>query len=134
MKTSELIRKHAETIKDTMVARYKTVLECNGSVQYKIYIWDDGEIECQEGPQGDNSYLVPRSGEARDLYYICTVSAPFFDAWDLTDHAAPEDENERETERAEIITWAVDEYRENGADAAISAALEAAELSESEIL
>ena len=133
MKKSEIIRKYAGDTRDAMVERYRTVLECNGSVQYKVYVWEDGEIECQEGPQGDNGYLAPRSGESRELYYIGTVSAPYFDPWDLTDHAAPDNEDERETERQEIIDWAVDDYRENGADALIDAAIETAEQEEDEI-
>lgn len=133
MKKSEVIKRYYGDIRDAMVERYRTVLECSGSVQYKIYVWEDGEIECQEGPQGDNAYLAPRSGEPRDLYYIGTIAAPYFDPWDLSDHAAPDDEDERETERREIIDWAVDEYRESGADALIDAAIDAAEQDESEI-
>ena len=132
MKKSELIRTHRAVLIDTMVDRYHTVLECGGSVQYKIYLWSDGEIECQEGPQGDNGWLQARDAEPRDLYYVTTVAAPFFDPWDLADHAAPDDEDERETERREIIEWAVDDYRENGADAALDAAIEEAEQQEEE--
>lgn len=130
MKKSEAIKKFYAEIKDAMVERYRIVLDCNGILQYKVYVWEDGQIECLEGPQGDNSFLQARDNEPRELYYVTTVDAPCFDPWDCTDHSAPDDEAEREAERAEIIDWCVDEYQTNGADAILDAAIDDAELEE----
>ena len=110
MKQSEVIEKFRSVIASAMIERYKDVLECNGRIQYKLYIWEDGEIVCQEGVQGDNAYLVPGEAADRELFYVTTISQPFFDPWDNADHSAPEDETEREKERAEIIAYVMDEY------------------------
>lgn len=112
MKKSEIIRENLKDISEAMIERYRIVLKCHGQVQYKIYIWEDGEIECLEGPQGDNTRLAPRQNETRNLYYVTTVDHPFFDPWDLADHSAPDDDAEREAEEAEIIDWCVDSYEE----------------------
>ena len=109
----ETIEKYSDIIKDTMVDHYVSVLNAMGRIQYKIYIWDNGDIECLEGVQGDNSYLKAKDSETRNLYYVCTVSAPNFDPWDYTDHAAPDNAAERDKECAEIIEYLVDEYRQN---------------------
>ena len=112
MKKSEIIRENLKAISEAMIERYKIVLKCHGQVQYKIYIWEDGEIECLEGPQGDNSRLAPRQNEPRKLFYVTTVDHPFFDPWDMADHSAPDDDAEREAEEADIIDWCVDSYEE----------------------
>lgn len=115
MKTSEAIIKYQDEIKSTMIEKYRSVLNCNGSIQYKVYVWEDGNIECLEGTQGDNTYLVPKDPD-KNLFYVCTVSAPYFDPWDYTDHSAPDNETERETERQEIIEYLVNEYESNISD------------------
>ena len=113
MKKSEAIRANKASIAETMAERYRTVIECNGRIQYKIFVWEDGEIEALEGPQGDNAYLVPKDREPRDLFYVGTVAeAPGFNLWDQTDHAAPEDPEEREAEEQEIISWLENSYTE----------------------
>lgn len=122
-----LIKAHYNKILDEMVAMYEIVLKSHGRCQYQVYIWDDGEIERLQGPQGDHSYLVPRQGEKRDIHYVCTIDAPCFDPWDLADHSAPDDDSEREKEEEEIISYLVNEYRNEGAEAALDAAIEQAE-------
>lgn len=117
MKRSEIITKYSREIAEVMVERYRSVLECAGRIQYKVYVWEDGELECLEGVQGDNSYLRPRDMEPRELYYVCTIDAPCFDPWDYTDHSAQDDENKREKERGEIIDYLVGEYETNISDA-----------------
>lgn len=116
MKRSEIISAHREAIAAYMVEHYRIVLECGGKVQYKLYIWEDGELEGLEGPQGDNSWLKARDMEPRELFYVCTIDAPYFTPWDLVDHAAPEDEAEREAEEKEIIDWCMSEYKDNLTD------------------
>lgn len=111
MNRSEIISLHREAIASDMVSRYRSVLECGGRIQYKLFIWEDGELEVLEGVQGDNSWLQARDAEPRELFYICTIDCPCFDPWDCTDHAAPDDEEEREREEQEIIDWCVDEYK-----------------------
>ena len=116
MKKSEAITKYSGDIAEIMVNRYRTVLECDGRIQYKIYVWEDGEIECMEGPQGDNSWLQAKNNEPRELFYVCTIDSPCFDPWDYSDHGAPEDDDEREAERSEIIDWLVNDYKDNVSD------------------
>lgn len=116
MKRSEIITRHYKEIADAMVEHYRSVIESDGRIQYKIYVWDDGTLEYLCGPQGDNSWLKPRDMEPRELFYVDTIDAPFFDPWDYTDHAAPDDEAEREAEREEIIDYLVQQYETNIAD------------------
>ena len=129
MKRSEIIAKYRKEIAAEMVQHYRTVLECSGRIQYKVYVWEDGELECLEGVQGDTSYLRPRDAEPRELYFVCTLSAACFDPWDFADHSAPEDESEREKEEAEIIDYLVDEY-ETGVFDVLDAVIEEAEQEE----
>jgi hypothetical protein len=116
MKKSEIIEKYAQEIIEAMVERYRKVLECDGRIQYKLYIWDNGEIEYLEGAQGDSSWLQPNEGEKRTLYYICTISQPGFDWAEALDHPVPEDEEEREEERAAVIDWEADQYEQAAPD------------------
>ena len=116
MKRSEIIKNNYETITEAMLSMYRTVLESNGRIQYKIYFWDDGEIECLEQVQGDSGYLQPRDMGPRALHYVTTIEQPNFDPWDSADHSAPEDEQEREAEEAEIIDRLVQEYETNVSD------------------
>ena len=116
MKLSEIITNNYKAITEAMVSMYRTVLKSNGRIQYKIYIWDDGEIVCLEQVQGDNSYLLHIEMEPRALYYVTTIEQPNFDPWDSADHSAPDDEQEREAEEKEIIDWLVQEYETNVGD------------------
>ena len=113
MKKSELITKYADQIGEAMVRCYRAVLESDGEIQYKIYLWEDGEVQTLEGFQGDTAYLKASDTEPREIYEICTISERCFDPWDFTDHSAPDDETERENERREIIDYLVDEYQKN---------------------
>ncbi len=113
MKRSEAIRKYYKDVASAMVECYRNALESDGQIQYKVYVWEDGELECLEGAQGDNSFLQAREHEPRKLFYVCTVASPCFDPWDYADHPAPEDESQRESERQEIIDSLVQEYETN---------------------
>lgn len=113
MKRSEVIKNNKESLMNAMIECYQDILEFGGDCQYKIFIWDDGELELLFGPQGDHSSLAAHEMEPRELYYVCTISEPHFDPWDCTDHSAPEDEAERETEKKEIIDWCVTRYKES---------------------
>lgn len=116
MKKSEVILKYRKEIETEMIKKYRYVLESYGRIQYGIYVWDDGNIECLEDVQGSNAYLKEKDNETRTLYYICTVSVSYFDPWDYTDHSAPENETEREKECSEIIDYLVDEYKQDVSD------------------
>lgn len=126
MKASEIITAHRSEIAESMTDAYRSVLACAGRIQYKVYIWSDGEIERLEGPQGDNSYLVPKDTESRSLYYIDTVSAPYVDVWDLADESVPDDESEKEAKEEEIIDCLVSDYRNTSVDYIIDNAIEKA--------
>lgn len=117
MKKSEVLTQYYDTIIDAMIHYHDTVLESYGNVQYKLYIWDDGEIEAMEQPQGDHSYLAPRECETRKLFYITTVSeGPGFDPWDAAAaESRPDDDAEREAAEAEILQFLKEDYR-NGVD------------------
>lgn len=130
MKRSECITKYYKDIAAAMVERYRTVLECDGRIQYKVYIWEDGEMECLQGVQGDNSWLQARDCEPRELFYVCKIDSPCFDPWDYSDHSAPDDEEEREAERKEIIDYLVGEYETNISDV-LDVVIEEAERDES---
>ena len=126
MKASEIIAAHRAEIAESMADAYRSVLACAGRIQYKVYIWSDGEIERLEGPQGDNSYLVPKDTESRSLYYIDTVSAPYVDVWDLAEESVPDDESEKEAKEAEIIDCLVNDYKNTSVDYIIDNAIEKA--------
>lgn len=111
---------------EEMTIRYRNVLESDGNFQYKVYIWEDGEVACLCGPQGDSTRLVARSNEPRNLYYVTTVSAPCVDVFDLAGSERPEDPDEEEAAKAEAIDWLVDNYSEE-AEARLNAAIDDAQ-------
>jgi hypothetical protein len=110
MKNSEAIRKYYDTIRDALLDCYRTVLECNGRIQYKVYVWEDGEIERLEAPQGDTGWLQAREYEPRKLFYVDLIDAPFFDPWDYSDVGKPDDDAEAEALRQEIIDYLVESF------------------------
>lgn len=112
MKNSEIITKYAGRICDSMVEHYRVVLESHGLLAYKIYVWEDGEVECLETTPGSSDRLVSRD-PSRSLVYVTTVSAPCFDPWDCTIESKPEDDAERANAEVEIIDWCMDEYCSN---------------------
>ena len=132
MKRSEILTRYYNEILSSMIDHYRTVLECDGRIEYAIYIWEDGEIEILERVQGDNSWLQARDAEPRVLFYAVTVSSPNFYAWGCTDEPRPDDEDAAEAMRQEIIDWIVDEYATNGAREELDAEIEDAEREERE--
>lgn len=132
MKRSEVIKCNIKQLADHMCELYRTVLEYYGRIEYKVYIWSDGEVEVLEDVQGSSTYLKANDGETRDLYYVTTVSAPLFDPWDFTDHAAPDDETEREAERKEILDFMEYEYRNERVSDILSDVIEQAESEEAQ--
>lgn len=113
MKSSEVIRKHYDKIAAAMVEKYRDVIECDGRIQYQIYIWDDGELEFLQDVQGGNSWLKARDGEPRKLYHVDTISeCPGFDVWDYSESGKPDDDVDAEQMRDEIIDWLVESYEE----------------------
>ena len=108
----DCIMDNYDKICETMVNHYQEALEAAGRTQYAIYIWDDGSLEVECEPAGNSSsWLQPRDGEPRALYYVTTVKG--VNPWDCADHPAPEDDAEREAEEEELIDWLVDEYKAN---------------------
>ena len=126
MKASEIIAKYRKEIAESMTDAYRTVISHAGRFQYKVYVWSDGEIERLEGPQGDNSCLVPKTNEPRSLYYIDTISEPYIDIWNLAEESVPDDEAEKEAKEAEIIDCLVSDYKNNSVDYIIDNAIEKA--------
>lgn len=132
MKSSEAIVKYYDKIRETMIECYRSVIECGGRIQYKVYVWEDGEIVTLEGVQGDNSWLQPRDMEPRKLFAVDTVSvSPGFDIWDYAEDGMPDDEIERETMQEQIIDWLVESY-ESQIDETLDAIIEDCKFEECE--
>ena len=113
MKRSEALTKYYDGIIETMVEDYYYVLKGDGGSQYKIYVWEDGEIEELTGVQGDNVWLQPRDCEPRELFFVCTVAEdPSFDIWDASGETPPDNETEREVLRDVLIEGLLAGYRE----------------------
>ena len=129
MKRSEILEKYSEAICNAMVEAYASVIGCSGRIQYQIYVWEDGEIGRLEGPQGDTCYLKPYDWEPRELFYVCKISEPFINLWEVAGAVPPDDDEEREKEEEEIIDWLVDEYKMNVSDV-LSSIIEEAEREE----
>lgn len=130
MKRSEILNTYRDSIEEAMVTAYHNVLKCYGRIQYKIYVWEDGEIESLEGVQGDNCCLVAKDSEPRDLEYVCTIDSPCFDPWDYDDESAPDDEDECERMEGAIIDYLVSEYKREGVRDALDAVIDEAESEE----
>lgn len=112
MKKSEIILANQEAIADYLVSHFRTVMECHGRVQYDLYIWSDGELEGMQKVPGENSWLAPRDGESRELYFVTKVTG--YNPWDLVDdHPVPEDDEQREAEEKDIIADLVQDYKLN---------------------
>ena len=117
MKRSEIIAAHYDAIISEMIDDYRNVVKYDGRIQYKLYIWDDGEFEWITGPQGDNSWLQPREAETRELFYITTICVdPSFNIWDYSENGEPDDDNEKDKMRDEIIDYLVDGYTDGVRD------------------
>lgn len=122
MKTSELIRANYDRIIDCMLARYRCSMECNGRTIYQIYIWDDGELEVNETVPGSHDWPAPREGSSHDLHYILDVQG--FNPWDIADCREPDDEEEADAMRQELIDMAVDSYRDLQAEINLDGVIE----------
>lgn len=103
MKASEIITTHRNEIAEAIRDHLKTVYRCGGRLEYQMYIWDDGEIECLESVSGSSVWLAPKDSEPRRLIHVTTVKAPGFCPWDGCYDDIPEDAEERERAEAIII-------------------------------
>ena len=126
MTKAEIIAVNRDKIAEALVEHYKSVLNCDGAIQYRLYIWSDGELETLEDIQGGNSWLQARKSEPRELFCITTIDAPCFDPWDYSMDEKPDGEEEQEKEREAIIDWLVGEY-ENSIDDLINRIIKEAE-------
>lgn len=105
----KLVNAHHDEIVESMVERYRSVLEADGRILYNLYIWDDGKLEGMECVD-HNSWLKPNDPD-RELYPIVTIECPNFDWRDLVDGPIPDDEADREAMRQEAIDSMVEEYK-----------------------
>lgn len=112
MKRSEAIKTYYDEIAEAMQERYHNVLVSEGRCQYKVYVWEDGEIECMCGVSGDNSYLVPRNAEPRELFYVDTVSEQGFDPNNYSDEYIEEDDPDYDKKVEEAICCAEESYKD----------------------
>lgn len=107
----EAITKYRNTIEAEMVRLYRSVVDSNGRVMYKLYVWEDGEIEVMEAPQGDNGWLKANDYEPRKLFPVTDIEeSADFSIWDASEYGEPEDPAEAEALREEIIEYEVTRY------------------------
>ena len=116
MKRSEILEKYRDKIEKEMVECYRSVLENSGNIQYDVYVWDDGEIRVHEDVQGSISRLVPCDAETRKLFFVDRIEMPFYDPWDSSIDAPPDDDAEREAQEKDIIDYEVEQYGANVSD------------------
>ena len=108
MKRSEIISKYRDSISDTMRVLYRSVLESDGRIQYKLYVWEDGELELLEEPQGGNDDLQPRRHEPRELFYVDTITEG--NPWDYVNDSVPDDDDERDKYYNELLDFLAGSY------------------------
>jgi len=130
MKRSEALKKYAAVITEKLPALYRETMESFGRVQYAVYVWEDGELQILEQVHGDNSYLIPKDGEPRELFYICTISG--YNVWDTFSDSVPDSEAEKADMEAGLIDDQVQNYKENLSDLLYSIQQEAEEEEEYE--
>lgn len=115
----KLVSEHRDDIIAEMRYCYKSAAECDGRVNYDVYIWSDGEIESLPLFGGESSWLQAKAGEARSLYRVVNVS--FSSYWsDFTDEPIPdraEDPDEWERVRDETVAYIMEGYDEEAAEA-----------------
>lgn len=96
MKKSEIVSNNYVSILDAIGTCYRDALEHDGSMQYGVYVWEDGEIEILPAVTGDSTYLVPKDCEPRQLVHVMTVGGNTCHYSDGLDGTETEDE---------ITTW-----------------------------
>ena len=117
MKRHEVITKYREAITAAMIECYRAVVESDGRIMSHLYIWEDGEVETLEAPQGDAGWLKARDAEPRKLFPVTDIEEPAgFSIWDYSEHGEPEDPADRETLRAEIIDYLMESYTDTVPD------------------
>ena len=112
----EALKKYRPAIEQEAVNLYRTVLECDGMIQFSLYIWEDGEIESLQDVSGGNSFLRPRDSEPRQLFFVDTISNPTFSWADMIFDSVSEDEDEQEQQYKEAIDFAVDAFPDEFSD------------------
>lgn len=130
MTRSEIIRENWGTIAEEMTRLYDLVLTWDGRVLYKLYIWEDGELERLEDVPGSTTRLQPRDAEPRALFYVTTISAPNLDLMDAA--GIDPDDDDEETKEAlleEAKQLELDAYAESVPDV-LDAIIEEAEREE----
>ena len=112
MKKSEVIEKYEHEIIEEMKDAYRCCLNTDGDCTEQIWIWEDGEIEVLFNVRPNTGVLVPRAGEDRQLFYVLTVDeiSSNFSIWDTTCEPEPDDENEAEKMKQELMQDILDEY------------------------
>ena len=130
MTRSEIIRENWGTIAEEMTRLYDLVLTYEGRILYRLYIWEDGELERLEDVPGSNTWLQPRDAEPRALFYVTTISAPNWSPWDVLGISPMEDDAEdRDIAIDEAKQLELDAYAESVPDV-LDAIIEEAEREE----
>lgn len=93
---STVINANRDAIREKATELYRNVLECEGRIQYSLYIWSDGQLETLEDVQGGNAWLKPNDCETRELIFVCNIEAPNFRASDLFEKKPSSDEEAEE--------------------------------------
>lgn len=74
----KLVEENREELCEVMRDRMESVLESAGRVQYTVYLWDDGKIECLEDVCGGNTWLKPNDPD-RAMMEVATIKMPHYD-------------------------------------------------------
>lgn len=106
----EALKKYRTAIEQEAVNLYRTVLECDGMIQFSLYVWEDGEIESLQDTNGGNSFLRPRDSEPRQLFFVVRLSEPTFRWEDMMFDPISEDDEEREQQWQDAIDCAVESF------------------------
>lgn len=132
MKKSEVIREYNDEIRDTIVESIVEVariaIENETVMQEQIYIWSDGETETLWGPEGDNSFLVAKDYEDRQIFHVATVSGRDYD-WLFKDYK-DQAEDMADDEVLDAFLEATEEWGKEHAQELIDQAIQNAEWAE----
>jgi len=112
MKRSEVIEKYEDKIIEEMRSAYDYCIGTEGRATEQIWIWDDGEIETICDVKPNTGWLKAKECEDRQLFYVLEVDGvnQGFSVWDTTCEPKPEDEEEAEAMKQELLQEMLDEY------------------------
>ena len=112
MKTRmELVEENRNAIVEEVKRCWRNVIESEGRVMYRIYIWEDGEIESLCAVS-ENEWLRSNTGE--NLYGLGLVKHQQFDWSEFCEEPIDWDNEERcEELKEEVTEWLIGDDEEH---------------------